>query len=189
MSQSLDFIQAFCQTEKFSAAQYQQQLDLEQWAIDVGGEIATSGKWEAGAKNHMSQVYVPAYLTQVLKIWRDSKIRAQMYGAEMSMLQNEKAVLQVALEVFYAVIGDLNEGMSRTHVGDLMGTRAEFVLFLLSPAMAKSQHLNNLRQVFQPTLLRLFPDMLSSCSWLLFTFSLTAAIMAQMCLCSVRVAT
>ena len=147
MSQHVDFIQAFCQTERFSAAQYQQQLDLEQWAIDVGGEIAKSGKWEAGAKNHMSQVYVPAYLTQALKIWRDSKVRAQMYGAEMSMLQNEKAVLQVALEVFYAVIGELNEGMSRTHVGDLMGTRAEFVLFLLSPAMAKSQHLNNLRRL------------------------------------------
>ena len=40
----------------------------------------------------------------------------------------------------------------------------------------------------QPTLLRSFPDKLSSCS-LLFTFSLTAAIMAQMCLWSVRVAT
>ena len=86
----------------------------------------------------MAQVYVPAYLAQVMKMWHDSQIKAQLYGAELSMLQNESAVRQVALEVLYAVLSELNEGMSRTHVGDLMGTRAEFVLFLLSPAMSKS---------------------------------------------------
>ena len=98
----------------------------------MGGTIATSGKWQAGAKNHMAQVYVPAYLAQVMKMWHDSQITAQLYGAELSMLQNEAAVRQGALEVLYAVLSELNEGMSRTHVGDLMGTRAEFVLFLLS---------------------------------------------------------
>ena len=147
MSQALDFVKAFCQHEKFSLARYDRQIELEKWAIEVGGKIATSGKWQAGAKNHMAQVYVPAYLAQVMKMWHDSQIKAQLYGAELSMLQNEAAVRQVALEVLYAVLSELNEGMSRTHVGDLMGTRAEFVLFLLSPAMSKSHHLANLRRL------------------------------------------
>ena len=147
MSQTLDFIKAYCQQEKFSLARYDRQIELEKWSVELGGRIATSGKWEAGAKNHMAQVYVPAYLAQVMKMWHDSQIKAQLYGAELSMLENEKAVQQVALEVLYAVLSELNEGMSRTHVGDLMGTRAEFVLFLLSPVMAKSQHLSNLRRL------------------------------------------
>ena len=132
---------------KISDQEFDRQLELENWAKGWGGEIATAGKWQKGAKNFMTQTYGPRYLQVCVEMWKKSYCRAQLYGAELSILDKEEHVRKCAGETLFFLLTDVDEGMSRTACWNAAGKRLEFLLFLLSPAMQKGHHLANLRRL------------------------------------------
>ena len=85
-----DRIKATLTNNKISERQFAAQLELEDYAKRLGGDIATSGKWQAGAKNYMATHYAPRFLEACIKVWRNSQVAAQMYGADMAIMNNEK---------------------------------------------------------------------------------------------------
>ena len=142
-----DRIKATLTNNKISEKQFKAQLDLEDFSKRLGGDIAKSGKWQAGAKNYMATHYAPKFLEACIRVWRSSQVAVQMYGADMAIMNNEIAVKQVCLEILHFVLSDVEETWSRVKISNEAGKIAEYVMFLLSPAFQKSGHLDSLRRM------------------------------------------
>ena len=106
------------------------QIALEEWCVGTGGQRATAGDWMKGADGFMSHSFAAPYLEQVLKLYRKAKTAPTNFGAMWGLMENERAVLQVAAESLVHVISHSMDGRKRNSIAVEVGKRAEFVLWL-----------------------------------------------------------
>jgi DNA-directed RNA polymerase len=143
----VDSINATNRPKKVSEAQFLKQLELEDWLIGYGAEIATAKGWEKGGKGYMQKIYMPAMQRACLRIWKESQCRAQMFGADMSILKDDKAVMQVAGETLVYVLGIAEENVFRTKLINDVGKRAENTLLMLYLQRKLPGHMKSLRRL------------------------------------------
>ena len=98
-----------------------------------------------GADGFMSHSFAAPYLEQVLKLYRKAKSAPTNFGAMWGLMENERAVLQVAAESLVHVISHSMDGRKRNSIAAEVGKRAEFVLWLNHPMWRGSLHLKGLR--------------------------------------------
>ena len=77
----------------------------------------------------------------MLKLYRKAKTAPTNFGAMWGLMENEKAVLQVAAESLVHVISHSMDGRKRNSIAAEVGKRAEFVLWLNHPMWKGSLHL------------------------------------------------
>ena len=128
-----------------AAPQLSAQIALEEWCVGTGGQRATAGDWMKGADGFMSHSFAAPYLEQVLKLYRKAKSAPTNFGAMWGLMEDEKAVLQVAAESLVHVISHSMDGRKRNSIAVEVGKRAEFVLWLNHPMWKGSLHLRGLR--------------------------------------------
>ena len=143
----VDSINGTNSQNKITEKQYDEQIELEEWSLGYGAEIATSGKWQKGATGYMEKTYMPAYQQACLKMWEDSQCKAQMYGAEMAMLGSKKAVMQVAGETLSYLLNEAEENVYRTKLINDMGKIAEQTLFIMYLNQKIPGHIKSLRRL------------------------------------------
>ena len=95
------------------APQLSKQIALEEWCVGTGGQRATAGDWMKGADGFMSHSFAAPYLEQVLKLYRKAKSAPTNFGAMWGLMENERAVLQVAAESLVHVISHSMDGRKR----------------------------------------------------------------------------
>ena len=98
-----------------------------------------------GADGFMSHSFSAPYLEAVLKLYRKAKTAPTNFGAMWGLMENERAVLQVAAESLVHVISHSMDGRKRNSIAAELGKRAEFVLWLNHPMWRGSLHLRGLR--------------------------------------------
>ena len=128
-----------------SLPHHKDQLDLEYWCQNIGGDRATAGKWWTGAEGFMSHAFAKPYLKACLEMWWKAKKNPVNYGAMWDLMADEKAVAQVFGEALIYMISNSTEGRKRNNVAASIGRRSEFVLWLNHPEWKGSQHLKGLR--------------------------------------------
>lgn len=131
--------------KSFPLPHHKDQLDLEYWSQNIGGDRATAGKWWVGAEGFMSHAFAKPYLKACLEMWWKAKKNPVNYGAMWDLMADEKAVAQVFGEALIYMISNSTEGRKRNNVAASIGRRAEFVLWLNHPEWKGSQHLKGLR--------------------------------------------
>lgn len=131
--------------KQLDCAGYAEQTELESWCKSTGAGRVLSGKWEQGAAgalgNHLSRLY----LKEVLETYRRSKTQPGRQALIWELMHDEKAVVQVALESLFYLLGNLHEERSYNQVCSQLGKRAEYALWLTHPVWKHSWHLKGIR--------------------------------------------
>ena len=128
-------------------AEQSAQIDLEKWSQLVGGQRAVSGKWEKGAQGFLSQQFAEAFLRFALEHAKKCRAQAGRNAAAWQLMDNDKAIVHVALDALHYVLSDMEDGCARNRLAASIGKRAEFTLFLHHPEWGGSAHLRGLRLV------------------------------------------
>lgn len=124
---------------------YQQQTELESWCKSTGAGRILAGKWEKGAAGSLGSHLSRQYLEQVIETYRRSKHQPGRQALIWELMHDEKAVVQVALESLFWILGNLHEERSFNQVCSQLGKRAEYALWLTHPVWKDSWHLKGLR--------------------------------------------
>ena len=123
------------------------QLELEQWMACTGSARATSGQWQKGADGFLQHNFSAAYIQRCVELWKIAQKKAVSGGAMWGLLGSQRAVEQVSGEALILVLSNNNHGISRNAIAQMIGDRAEFVLWLMHPKFKGSLHLKHLRLV------------------------------------------
>ena len=124
---------------------YQEQTELESWSKSTGAGRILAGKWEKGAAGTLGSRLAREYLKQVIETYRRSKHQPGRQALIWELMHDEKAVVQVALESLFWILGNLHEERSYNQVCSQLGKRAEYALWLTHPVWKHSWHLKGLR--------------------------------------------
>ena len=121
------------------------QVQLEKWMLQIGGDRATAGKWQAGASSFLAGRFADKFSQICLREASASRTRAAVYGTAWALLDDDKAVLQAGLDALFYLIDNARDETRLSRVASEVGKRVELVLFLMHPAWGKSWHLEGLR--------------------------------------------
>lgn len=124
---------------------YQEQTELESWSKSTGAGRILAGKWEKGAAGTLGSRLAREYLKQVIETYRRSKHQPGRQALIWELMHDEKAVVQVALESLFWILGNLHDERSYNQVCSQLGKRAEYALWLTHPVWKHSWHLKGLR--------------------------------------------
>lgn len=124
---------------------YQQQTELESWCKSTGAGRILAGKWEKGAAGSLGSHLSRQYLEQVIETYRRSKHQPGRQALIWELMHDEPAVVQVALECLFWILGNLHEERSYNQVCQQLGRRAEYALWLTHPIWKDSWHLKGIR--------------------------------------------
>lgn len=124
---------------------YQEQTELESWCKATGAGRILAGRWEKGAAGALGSRLARLYLEQVIETYRRSKHQPGRQAMIWELMHDEKAVVQVALESLFWILGNLHEERSFNQVCSQLGRRAEYALWLTHPIWKGSWHLKGLR--------------------------------------------
>ena len=127
--------------------QLHQQLQLEQWMSTTGGARATEGNWEKGAEGFLVDRFSALYIQKCIELWKIAKKKAVFGGAMWNLLSTEEAVAQVSGEALTLVLSGNNHGVSRNTLAHSIGSRAEFVLWMMHPKLRGSLLIRHLRLI------------------------------------------
>ena len=123
----------------------QAQIELEQWCVGIGGKRATAGNWIRGADGFMSHAAAGPFLQKCHALYQKSKNGPMAFGAIWALMEDDKAVMQVAAESLIYILNFNVHGAKRNTLAATVGKRAEFVLWLNHPQWKGSRHLKGLR--------------------------------------------
>jgi DNA-directed RNA polymerase len=124
---------------------YTAQVELESWSKSTGAGRVLSGRWESGAAGALGNHLARLYLEQVLETYRRSKHQPGRQALIWELMHDEKAVVQVALESLFYVLGNVHDEQPYNKVCNQIGKRAEHALWLTHPVWKNSLHLKGLR--------------------------------------------
>ena len=137
--------QQFSPGQGFGAPDKNVQRSIERWQTGVGKDRQLSRDWMKGADGFLSHASATEYLVRVLDLYDRSKKSPTAYGAMWGLMQDKRAVAQVAAETLIHVISHNLDGRKRNSIAAEIGKRAEFVLWLCHPMWRGSLHLKGLR--------------------------------------------
>lgn len=121
------------------------QVQLEKYMHQLGGDRATSGRWQTGANGFLATRFVETFLKCCLKEAKAARTRAAAYGSAWALLDDDKVVCQAGLDALFYLINDARDGKPLSRTAAALGRRMEMVMFLLHPRWGKSYHLDGLR--------------------------------------------
>jgi DNA-directed RNA polymerase len=124
---------------------YEDQVSLESWCRSTGAGRILSGKWHKGAAGALGSHLCRRYLEEVLKTYRKSRTSPGRQAIIWSLMHSEESVVQVALEAFFWLLGNLHEEQTYNTVCSQLGKRAEYTLWLTHPIWRNSAHIKGLR--------------------------------------------
>ena len=124
---------------------YAAQTELESWSKSTGAGRVLAGRWQAGAAGALGNNLARLYLQEVLETYRRSKHQPGRQALIWELMHDEKAVIQVALESLFYVLGNVHDEVLYNKLCTRLGKQAEHSLWLTHPIWKNSLHLKGLR--------------------------------------------
>ncbi len=131
--------------KQLDSSGYTAQVELESWSKSTGAGRVLSGRWESGAAGALGNNLARLYLEQVLETYRRSKHQPGRQSLIWELMHDDKAVVQVALESLFFVLGNVHTELPYNKICNQLGKRAEHTLWLTHPIWKNSLHLKGLR--------------------------------------------